>query len=392
MDNLAMFLCFGVTLRICTLYRRCLNWIWRANEEPYFISYGTYRSMHMHVHSQLNASIHISHRIYPPPRHSQHRNNGMHLNFGHGHGQEQYQEQQHQEQQHAQMHSLAAHGDDATLDAALDSMLNEEQPTTTATSTLAPQSPSNKRRRIDNDMNDEPNHVNGIMHQRQHFQQQSVGLAPAPLFLQLQPMSTLQMMVGHGPGLPALYDPALVTLQAQQQSQVQGQGQGQGQGQTQQQIQPQPVHINRPLNVNTWSTDHVSEARRRMNTLIQRQQQASEELRAAEESLKQSQTRVEIAKKSIDITAASVHQGTEELTDALLQEPTHWNAMYRKLAEHRGKFGHVDVKRNPTKQGQSLRAECDPDIVKLGSWIGRVRLEARRPAGHVSYDVVFTCI
>lgn len=130
-----------------------------------------------------------------------------------------------------------------------------------------------------------------------------------------------------------------------------------------------------------WGTDQITEARRRMNVLIQQQQSAHDELRAAEESLKQAQTRLEMAKKNIDIIAASVSQGTEELTDALLQEPTHWNAMYYKLVEYKERYGTINVKRNlAEKTGNGL--EIDPDHVKLGSWIGKVRSEAKRPAGH----------
>lgn len=140
----------------------------------------------------------------------------------------------------------------------------------------------------------------------------------------------------------------------------------------------------------SWTTDHVAEARRRMNALLQRQQKAQEELRAAEEALKSVQVRIEMAKKAIDITDMTVHQGTEELTDALLQEPTHWNAMYRKLRDFNNQFGHVDVRRNlNTVKGGRGKLDGDPDTMRLSTWIGRVRLEARRPAGHVSTVVYY---
>jgi len=182
------------------------------------------------------------------------------------------------------------------------------------------------------------------------------------------------------------------------------------------------------MTTNMWNTDIVSEARRRMNLLIQRQQSANEELRLANESLKRAQTRVEMAKRGIETIQTSVHQGTEELTDALLQEPTHWNAMWHKLLAYKEQYGNVDVKRNlaalEKENGREpislLRSgsdtdgdgyghgigdddddggtgtgtgidhdglesgtnDMDMDLIKLGSWIGKVRLDARKPAGH----------
>mmetsp|Transcript_12377 Transcript_12377/g.17642 ORF Transcript_12377/g.17642 Transcript_12377/m.17642 type:complete len:719 (-) Transcript_12377:53-2209(-) len=130
--------------------------------------------------------------------------------------------------------------------------------------------------------------------------------------------------------------------------------------------------------ISGMTSDEVTEARRKMNILLQTQEKAQEELKEAEEHLKISHERVQIATKNIELTSDAVKQGTEELTDALLQEPTHWNAMYRKLIEYKEQHGHVDVKRNPLKSEK----ESNPDYVKLGSWVGRVRLEARRPVGH----------
>jgi hypothetical protein len=186
-----------------------------------------------------------------------------------------------------------------------------------------------------------------------------------------------------------------------------------------------------PIPTNMWNTEVVSDARRRMNLLIQRQQSANEVLRLANEALKRAQTRVEMAKRGIETIHASVQLGTEELTDALLQEPTHWNAMFHKLLAYKEQHGNVDVKRNlaalekeneengreslsllnpgsdtdgdgyghgideddddgGTSAGaeidhdwlESEKNDIDMDLIKLGSWIGKVRLEARKPAGH----------
>jgi len=140
-------------------------------------------------------------------------------------------------------------------------------------------------------------------------------------------------------------------------------------------------HVIQNHDSKSWGSDQITEARRRMNILIQQQQSAHDELRASEEALKQAQSRLEMAKKNIEIIAASVSQSTEELTDALLQEPTNWNAMYYKLVEYKEKYGTINVKRSLAGNNEN-ESEVDPDHVKLGIWIGKVRAEARRPAGH----------
>ena len=167
-----------------------------------------------------------------------------------------------------------------------------------------------------------------------------------------------------------------------------------------------------PQPLTTWKNDAVSDARQKMNALIQHQQQANDELRLSFENIERAQNRVDMAKKGVETINASVQQGTEELADALLQEPTHWNAMYHKLAAYNEQHGNVDVKRNLialekkySKEANDIAVayaaaevnggtidgddgldsgwsaemkEIDPDLIKLGSWIGKVRLEARK--------------
>ena len=343
-----------------------------------------------------------------------------------------------QNQQHAQLD-----GDETTFNAAIDSMFGvvDHQAPTSPTHTHHHE---NKRRRLDHDAASEEennamvalngntfendDNVNvGYQHQQHQHQQHQQNKLPATIqqihqaaeeqtqqTMLCEPMQPEQQqqqnilansfMVQEGtthlhteqqqqqpqhlppqPILPSLTLMHVAPLQGVTDSQLQ---------QNQVPIQPiqaQPlVHVvartQQPQPQNTWTTDHVSEARRRMNTLIQRQQQAQEELRTAEEALKRGQLRIEMAKKAIEVTNSSVHQGTEELTDALLQEPTHWNAMYRKLKGFKLQFGHVEVRRNlTTVKGGRGRVEGDPETLKLSTWIGRVRLEARRPAGHVSF-------
>ena len=137
-----------------------------------------------------------------------------------------------------------------------------------------------------------------------------------------------------------------------------------------------------------------------MNTLVQRKQQANDELRLAIENMERAQNRMGVATKGVETMTANVHHGTKELTDALLQEPTHWNAMYQKLVVYKEQYGNVDVKRNllalekehakeaaiaiadgvdeASALGEKAMKEIDPDLIKLGSWIVKVRLIARK--------------
>ena len=123
------------------------------------------------------------------------------------------------------------------------------------------------------------------------------------------------------------------------------------------------------------NTDHISEARRKMNTLIHTQTRALDELKNATQNLDFAKQRLDNALRVLEETKVTVRQGAEDLTEALLQEPTHWNAMYRRLVEYKEKYGDVEVKRVRLK-GEK---EVDPETAKLGPWIGRVRLEARKP-------------
>eukprot|EP00559_Dactyliosolen_fragilissimus_P006824 CAMPEP_0184870724 /NCGR_PEP_ID=MMETSP0580-20130426/38574_1 /TAXON_ID=1118495 /ORGANISM="Dactyliosolen fragilissimus" /LENGTH=617 /DNA_ID=CAMNT_0027372985 /DNA_START=54 /DNA_END=1907 /DNA_ORIENTATION=+ len=122
----------------------------------------------------------------------------------------------------------------------------------------------------------------------------------------------------------------------------------------------------------------VADARQRMNALLTAQNQADQTVEEAKERDLHAQRELTQAEGAKAAMESAVTQGAEVLTDALLQERNHWNAMYQKLVEYKEVHGHCDVKRTLLPHEKA----ANPDYVKLGSWVGRVRLEARRPPGH----------
>ena len=226
--------------------------------------------------------------------------------------------------------------------------------------------------------NNNPNTLIHHNHHHHHSQQQQTQVQNQAQHQQQQPQANSLQTI-HPP------QPSIQPVQQQQPNSVH----------QQQPIQPPPPQTqdqiyhashghysaNGTANASAFTiinTDFISDARRKMNLLISSQSRAEEELKNAQHALELCKQRVDAAARNLNMTNSAIIKGTEDLTDALLQEPTHWNAMYRKLVEFKETHGHVDVKRNPIKADK----ESNPDAVKLGAWVGRVRLEARRPKGH----------
>mmetsp|Transcript_3431 Transcript_3431/g.7556 ORF Transcript_3431/g.7556 Transcript_3431/m.7556 type:complete len:372 (+) Transcript_3431:302-1417(+) len=80
-----------------------------------------------------------------------------------------------------------------------------------------------------------------------------------------------------------------------------------------------------------------------------------------------------------------VNANTESSTKELLNEKSRWNEMYERLAEYKQEHGHCHVMRNP-KRNKSVGRKTDSsekaNLQSLGTWVGQVRLDARRPVGH----------
>ncbi|KAL7522091.1 hypothetical protein ACHAWX_006899 [Stephanocyclus meneghinianus] len=129
------------------------------------------------------------------------------------------------------------------------------------------------------------------------------------------------------------------------------------------------------------------DARRAMNDLLKEQSQVNDEVTRAEEEVRRAKELLEKATMNKALMDERVRVTADTLTDSLLKENTRWNLMYEKLRAFKEKHGHCDVSRNPyrsvakrTKRNKDSSEQND--IIALGTWVGQVRLQARRPVGH----------
>ena len=152
---------------------------------------------------------------------------------------------------------------------------------------------------------------------------------------------------------------------------------------------------NLPWNDTNWVSSGLSDmvrgAREQMNVLLQRRRVTEDELANAQIALEVAQQKVEMAHKNIKFTDDAIQRSTESLTDALLQEPTHWNAMYHKLLRYKEEHGTIEVKKidetakKPNVDGEQNNPEqtsengwTAAEHAKLNSWISKVRLAAKK--------------
>jgi len=122
----------------------------------------------------------------------------------------------------------------------------------------------------------------------------------------------------------------------------------------------------------------VSQARQQMDALISAQKTAGGAVEQAREQLRQAQRNLELAEMRQKQLGEQITVHATNLTSLLLQEESNWNSMFQKLTEYKKKHGHCDVKRVLSREER----EKDPELARLSQWVGRVRLEARRPVGH----------
>ncbi|KAL7488500.1 hypothetical protein ACHAW6_014094 [Cyclotella cf. meneghiniana] len=129
------------------------------------------------------------------------------------------------------------------------------------------------------------------------------------------------------------------------------------------------------------------DARRAMNDLLKEQSEVNDEVTRAEEEVRRAKALLEKATMNKALMDERVRVTADTLTDSLLKENTRWNLMYEKLRAFKEKHGHCDVSRNPyrsvakrTKRNKDSSEQND--IIALGTWVGQVRLQARRPVGH----------
>jgi len=170
-------------------------------------------------------------------------------------------------------------------------------------------------------------------------------------------------------------------IQHQQQAQAQ---QIQHHQQSQAQAQQTQPHQEQPTIPETAFLQQCTNGRQTMNMLIKEQKQALIDLNIVEEEFARAQERLATAKQHKISVDERVKANTESLTEELIQENTRWNDMYKRMAEYKQQHGHCHVMRNP-KRNKSVTRKKNSEKVNLqslGTWVGQVRVDARRPVGH----------
>ena len=124
----------------------------------------------------------------------------------------------------------------------------------------------------------------------------------------------------------------------------------------------------------TWSS-----SRKQMNQATIARRDAFKHLREMEQEFSQIQQRLEQAKVDFEKANENLQTTTETHLNELLQEDTSWNATYRLLRNFYRKYGHTNIPRRPPTKEQ---LEEEPDMAKLGRFVGENRRDYRLPLDH----------
>jgi hypothetical protein len=137
-----------------------------------------------------------------------------------------------------------------------------------------------------------------------------------------------------------------------------------------------------PEEADTQNT--VPSGRQIMNALIEEQKRALTDLNQAEDEFKRAEERFSRAKEYKTTLDAHVNTVAESLVEELLGENNRWNEMFRILTEYKHVNGHCHVMRNPkrNKSMRRMKSSENHTLQSLRTWVGQVRLDARRSAGH----------
>ena len=135
-------------------------------------------------------------------------------------------------------------------------------------------------------------------------------------------------------------------------------------------------------------------AKRRMNAVVIAQISAHEAVNHAREEFKRVQAHLASVESQMKAMDEEANATAEDLTSTLLKEDSNWNYMFQKLCQYKEIHGDCDVRRkfprqskNPDQaleqsEDQQDTGEKNSDLVKLSQFVGRNRMEARKPMGH----------
>jgi hypothetical protein len=138
------------------------------------------------------------------------------------------------------------------------------------------------------------------------------------------------------------------------------------------------------LHEETHNKNISPSGRQIMDALIEEQKRALTDLTQAEEEFKRAEERFVKAKEYKATLDSHVNAVAESSIEEFLAENNRWNDMFRVLVEYKRVNGHCHVMRNQ-KQDKSIRRKKSTEnysLPSLRTWVGQVRLDARRPPGH----------
>ena len=122
----------------------------------------------------------------------------------------------------------------------------------------------------------------------------------------------------------------------------------------------------------------ITQARQKMNSLLQKQKEADKAIIDAKQKVMNAQNHLLSCESNRQLIEQSVNVAAEELTDRLLKVKSTWNEMYWKLVDYYKIHGNCDVKRTLLPHEKV----SNPEWIPLSVFVGRNRLEARKPEGH----------
>lgn len=153
---------------------------------------------------------------------------------------------------------------------------------------------------------------------------------------------------------------------------------------------PSAASMNRVTNVPQFH--HCPAETMTMDELLEEQNRAQLELNRAEEEVHRAKVLLDNATQHKSNIDARVKALTESSVDALLNENSKWNEMYKRLVEYKQAHGHCHLMRSPKQQPQRNKtvgkkntkssSEKGNTLQALGAWASQARLDARRPEGH----------
>ncbi len=124
--------------------------------------------------------------------------------------------------------------------------------------------------------------------------------------------------------------------------------------------------------------DKRSSSRRRMDDALHERSQSQMALRDALLALEKAKAIVRECRSRYNSAKSLVESTAKEECEALLQEDTAWNDMFRKLKEYKEETGDCNVKQNVSRDVDEDKKSPPEMIRRLSAWVGKNRKELKQ--------------